>query len=63
MKGNPVQNMKQNNLKYLLQKYRHLLLILYLPIYLVVFFLAEKHITTDYWSLYHLTMLSFVGHL
>lgn len=52
MKGNPVQNMKQNNLKYLLQKYRHLLLILYLPIYLVVFFLAEKHITTDYWVSY-----------
>ncbi|HEY5466664.1 MAG TPA: phosphatase PAP2 family protein [Clostridia bacterium] len=31
---------------------RHLLLILYVPLYLFCFYLLERHVTTDYWVAY-----------
>ncbi len=33
-------------------KNKHLLLLLYIPLYLTAFFLIEKYITTDYWVSY-----------
>lgn len=33
-------------------KNRHLLLLLFVPLYLTAFYLIEKFITTDYWVSY-----------